>query len=103
MNIDTTGEEQYGLEVYSKLFDDIMSDLDKAVLIDKAKLVLDPSIPMFIFSIILKSDLKSKNIADVSDVKYDTNGVHVAITQEKYAPEILSTLWARYGRKSIYQ
>ena len=103
MDIEIIGEDQYGSEAYAKLFDDIMSDLDKAVLIDRVQLTLEPATPLFIFSIVLRAEPAPKSIADVSNIRTDPNGVHVTITQERYAPEILRSLWNRYGRKAVYQ
>ena len=54
MEIEVYGDEEYGNGIYTKLFDEIMSDLNKAYLIDRVKLVLKPSTPLFVFSIVLK-------------------------------------------------
>ena len=45
MDIEIIGGDEYGNEAYAKLFDDIMSDLNKAVLIDKVQLTLEPATP----------------------------------------------------------
>ena len=37
MDIEIIGGDPYGNEAYAKLFDDIMSDLNKAVLIDRTR------------------------------------------------------------------
>ncbi len=103
MDIEVIGQDGFGAEAYSKLFDDTMSDLDKAVLINRAQLILEPEVPLFIFSIVLRAEPSPKSIADVSNIRTDPNGVHVTITQERYAPDILRELWARYGRKAVYQ
>ena len=55
MEIEVVGADQYGTEAYSRLFDEIMSDLNKAVLIDRVRLTLKPDVPLFIFSIALKA------------------------------------------------
>ncbi len=103
MDIEITGGDAYGNDAYAMLFDDIMSDLNKAVLIDKVRLVLEPATPLFVFSIILRTEPTPKTVADVATVRTDVSGVHVTITQERYAPDILRELWARYGRKAVYQ
>ncbi len=103
MEIEIVGEDAFGDEAYGKLFEEIMSDLDKAVLIDRVKLVLEPSTPLFLFSIVLRAEPAPKSIGDVSNIRTDPNGVHVTITQERYAPDILRALWARYGRSAVYQ
>ena len=103
MDIEIIGGDEYGNEAYAKLFDDIMSDLNKAVLIDKVQLTLEPETPLFIFSIVLRAAPSAKTIGDVATVRTDVGGVHVTITQERYAPDILKELWAKYGRKAVYQ
>ena len=85
MDIEIIGGDPYGNEAYAKLFDDIMSDLNKAVLID------------------MRAAPAAKTVADVATVRTDVGGVHVTITQERYAPDILKELWARFGRKAVYQ
>lgn len=103
MEIEVIGVDAYGTEAYSKLFDEIMSDLNKAVLIDRARLTLRPESPLFIFSIALKAAPGPKTVGDVSTVRTDVGGVHVTITEERYAPDILSALFARFGRSSVEQ
>ena len=103
MDIEVVADEEYGGEVYSKLFDEIMNDLDKAVLIDRVKLTLKPEVPLFVFTVVLRAAPGKKTIADVASVRPEAEGVHVTITQERYAPNILSALWAKFGRSSVYQ
>lgn len=103
MEIEVVGADQYGTEAYSGLFDEIMSDLNKAVLIDRVRLTLKPDVPLFIFSIALKAAPGPKSVGDVSTVRTDVGGVHVTITEERYAPDILSALFARYGRSAVEQ
>ena len=103
MDIEVIGDDPYGSEAYSKLFDEIMSDLNKAVLIDRVKLLLKPKVPLLVFSIVLRAEPGQKTIPDVTTVRTETEGVHVTITQERYAPDVLSALWKRYGRNNVYQ
>ncbi len=103
MDIEIAGEDPYGTAAYEKLFDEIMGDLDKAVLIDRARLVLKPEVPLFVFSIVLKAAPAPKTVGDVSNVRTDVGGVHVTITEERYAPDILSALFGRYGRSAVEQ
>ena len=103
MDIEMIGEDEFGMPAYQKLFEDTMSDLNKAVLIDKAKLVLKPSVPLFIFSIVLKADPGNKTVVDVANVREEANITYVTITQERYAPDILKALWTKYGRNKVVQ
>ena len=71
--------------------------------VDKVLLCLDPERPLFIFSVVLRAAPAPKTVGDVSTVRTDVGGVHLTITQERYAPDILRVLWARYGRGAVYQ
>ena len=103
MDIEVIGEDKFGEPAYKKLFEDTMSDLNKAVLIDRAKLVLKPSVPLFIFSIVLKGDPGNKTVTDVANVREEGTTTYVTITQERYAPDILRALWTKYGRNRVIQ
>lgn len=103
MDIQVVGDDPFGDEAYKKLFEDTMSDLNKAVLIDKAKLILKPKVPLFIFSIVLKADPGNKTVVDVANVREESNMTYITITQERYAPDILKALWTKYGRNRVVQ
>ena len=103
METEVIGDDRFGDEAYQRLFDEIMSDLNKAVLIDRAKLVLRPDVPLFIFSIVLKSEPTLKTIPDVCNVRAEGENIHLTISQERYAPAVLSALWGKYGRRSVFQ
>ena len=103
MDVEVIGEDKFGEPAYKKLFEDTMSDLNKAVLIDRAKLVLKPSVPLFIFSIVLKGDPGNKTVTDVANVREEGTTTYVTISQERYAPDILRALWTKYGRNRVVQ
>lgn len=103
MDVEVQGIEQFGADSYKVLFEEIMSDIGKSEMIDKAKLVLDPHRPLFIFSIRLRAEPANRKIGDVANVRSEDRNVHITITDERYAPEILNQLWKRYGRGSVVQ
>lgn len=103
MDVDVIGEDKYGSAAYAKLFEEIMGDLNKATLIDRVRLVLKPDVPLFVFSVVLKAAPSRKTIPDAATIRFEIDGVHVTITQERYAPDILRVLWARYGRSNVVQ
>lgn len=103
MQIDVTGIDGYGNEAYKTLFDTVMNDVGKAILIERAKLVLRPDVPMFIFSIKLVVEPKNKTIVDAASLRVEGSDVHMSISDEKYAPAILSQLWKKYGRDNVDQ
>jgi putative methanogenesis marker protein 17 len=103
MEIDVTGPDAYGNEAYKKLFEAVMSEAGKAVSLEKARIVLDPVTPLFVFSIIMRSRPESKRIADAASIRTEGKEVHMTISDENYAPEILSALWKMYGRDRVDQ
>jgi putative methanogenesis marker protein 17 len=103
MDVEIVGEDKFGEPAYKKLFEDTMSDLNKAVLIERAKLVLKPSVPLFVFSIVLKADPGNKTVVDVANVREENSITYITITQERYAPDILRALWTKYGRNKVVQ
>lgn len=103
MDVEIVTNDVFAANSYEKLFVEIMSDIGKAAMIEQARLVLDPVTPLFIFSVRLKSNPADKTIDDVAGVRTDEGRVHVTISDERYAPDVLSKLWSRYGRESVDQ
>ena len=103
MEIEVTGSDAYGNAAYKKLFEDMLSDTGDAVSLEKARIVLDPVTPLFVFSVILRNRPESKKIADAVSIRTEGNEVHITISDENYAPQILSELWKKYGRDRVEQ
>lgn len=103
MEVDIISTDPYGEDAYRELFSGMMADIGKAALIEYAKLVLRPKEPLFIFSVRMKGDPADKTIGDVANIRVDTGMVHVTVSDERYAPDILAKLWAKYGREAVDQ
>jgi len=103
MEIEVTGPDKYGCDAYGELFKGAMSEAGKAVSLEKACLYLDPETPLFVFSVILRNQPESKTIADVVSIRTEGNDVHITISDENFAPEVLSSLWRMYGRDRVDQ
>ena len=103
MDVEVNGSDPYACPAYKLLFETIMNDVGKAILVERAKLVLKPEIPLFIFSVKLVNEPVNKTIADVASTRQEGNETHLSISDEKYAPEILSQLWKNYGRDNVDQ
>ena len=103
MEVVVNGPDEYGNKAYAKLFDDIVGDIGKSFMIKKAVLTLEPEIPLFIFSVIMKNEPGNKVIFDVASFRQEGNDLHMSISNERYAPEILAQLWKIYGRGKVDQ
>jgi len=103
MDLEVKGTDVYGDEAYKQLFESTMSDVGKAAAIEKASMYLDPSTPLFVFTVILKGEPESKIISDAASLRTEGKDVFVSISDENYAPEILAVLWQKYGRDRVDQ
>jgi putative methanogenesis marker protein 17 len=103
MQLEIDSTEDFGLEAYRSLFEEIMFDIGKIPMIERAKLSLNPRTPLFIFSIRFKAETADRTIGDIANVRGEKGSVHVTVTDERYAPNILDALWTRYGRGSVIQ
>ena len=103
MQIDVVCDDMYGGEAYAKLFENIIGDIGKSFMIVKAKLVLKPEVPLFIFSVILKNAPGCKVMSEAASFRQEGDELYVSISNERYAPDVLSNLWKTYGRPNVDQ
>lgn len=103
MEIIVNGTDAYGNSAYRDLFDVIMGDIGKAIMMEKVELVLNPEVPLFIFSVRLKNAPDSMKLKDAASIRDEDSDVYITISDERYAPQILSQLWNIYGRGSVDQ
>jgi len=103
MEVVVSGTDRYGDAAYQQLFEVIMSDIGKAHMIEKAELLLMPETPLFVFSIKLRNAPESVTMKDAASIRSEGKDAFVSISDERYAPNILSQLWKRYGRDGIEQ
>ena len=103
MEIDVVCDDVYGGEAYGKLFETIIGDIGKSFMIAKAKLVLKPEVPLFVFSVILKNAPGCKTMSDAVSFREEGDELHISISNERYAPDVLSNLWQKFGRPNVQQ
>ena len=103
MQIDVVCDDKYGGEAYAKLFENIIGDIGKSFMIVKAKLVLKPEVPLFVFSVILKNAPGCKVMSEAASFRQEGDELYVSISNERYAPDVLFNLWNTYGRPNVDQ
>jgi len=103
MDIIVEGMDEYGSAAYRQLFDVVMSDIGKAVMMDNVLLILKPEVPLFVFSVKLRNRPESLKVKDAASIRSEGDDVHITISDERYAPEILRQLWDMYGRTNVAQ
>lgn len=103
MQVDVVGPDEYGNAAYGKLFENIVGDIGKTFMIKGSKLVLMPELPFFAFSVILRNAPGNKIVSDAASFRPEGSDLYVTISNERYAPEILTILWKKYGRDRVIQ
>jgi len=103
MDVDVASKDELGSEMYKALFIEIMSDIGRASHIERARITLDPEVPLFIFSLRMRSEPMDRTLPDVSSLREEGGSLYVTITDERHAPSILDQLWKRFGRDAVDQ
>ncbi|MBO6083513.1 MAG: methanogenesis marker 17 protein [Candidatus Methanomethylophilaceae archaeon] len=103
MQVEVVGTDPYGDEAYKALFEGIIGDIGKTFMIEGAKLVLKPEVPLFIFSVVLRNVPGGKTISNVASLRQEREDLHMSISEERYAPDVLAQLWKIYGRSKVEQ
>ena len=102
-NTTVVGTDEFGNEQYRALYEEIMGDVGKLAAVEKSYLVLKPTVPLFIISLKMKARPAARTIGTVASTRTEQDTVYVSITDELYAPGILTALWNRYGRDDVQQ
>lgn len=97
------GTDEKGCEHYERLYRDIMSDLDEIASTELSYLYLKPEEPLFIMSVRLKGAPEAKTLDDVASVRFEGETAHIAVTDEFFAPGVISALWGKYGKDNVVQ
>lgn len=93
-------------EAYRSILSDVMSDLALANAIGRIYVVITPEDALFQMAIILRGSpplVKTSDVADVNVGNVPRNEIQVALRDEKYLPDLLEKLWAKYGRGKVIQ
>lgn len=93
-------------EAYKSILSDVMSELSLANAIGRIYVVITPEESLFQMAIILRGSpplVKTSDFADVSIGAVTRNEIQVVLRDEKYLPDLLEKLWARYGRGKVIQ
>jgi putative methanogenesis marker protein 17 len=93
-------------EAYKSILSDVMSDLALANAIGRIYVIITPEDSLFQMAIILRGSpplVKTSDFADVNIGAVTRNEIQVILRDEKYLPDLLEKLWARYGRGKVIQ
>ncbi len=93
-------------EAYKSILSDVMSDLALANAIGRIYVIITPEDSLFQMAIILRGSpplVKTSDFADVNIGALGKNEIQLVLRDEKYLPDLLEKLWAKYGRGKVIQ
>lgn len=96
--------EKTGADVYKRVITDVLSDLALGRVIEKVRVFIDVTEPVFIFVATRKTGLPSVRLKDFAKVeigRYGKHEVEISLQREAYIPQLLEKLWNRYGKGNI--
>ncbi len=95
--------EPVGAEIYKKIADDILRDLNLNQSIGRLHIYIDPETPLFLAVGVIKQMPGLVHIHDFASALGTEEGVVLDIGAETYLSPMLSVLWDTYGRDIITQ
>jgi putative methanogenesis marker protein 17 len=93
-------------ESYRSIVSDIISELVLGGAIGRIKVVVRPEDSLYQMAVLLRGSQPTVKVSDIGSVETGNSAkkeVKISLTEEKYLPELLEMLWARYGRTKVFQ
>ncbi|MDY0385916.1 MAG: methanogenesis marker 17 protein [Methanolobus sp.] len=93
-------------DAYKSIVADIITELVLGGAIGRIKVLVRPEESLYLMAIILRGGQPTVKLSDIASVEIGDltkKEVRISITEEKYLPELLELLWARYGRAKVFQ
>jgi putative methanogenesis marker protein 17 len=103
MEIIAEGPERFADDSYTQLLERTLVDMGITTSIERVKMIIRPADPLFIISIRTRISGGSRKVSEIATVEEKEGGVFLEITDENYAPRLLSLLWRTFGRERIEQ
>lgn len=93
-------------DAYRSIVADIITELVLGGAIGRIKVVVRPEDSLFQMAVILRGGQPKMKLSDMASVEVSNQmkkELTISIHQEKYFPELIEKLWARYGRMKVLQ
>jgi putative methanogenesis marker protein 17 len=103
MDITVEGPEIFANDSYSQLLERTLVDMGITTSIEKVKMIIRPSEPLFIISIRTRKAGGSRMVSEIATIEEKEGGTFLTINDENFAPRLLSLLWRTFGRERIEQ
>jgi putative methanogenesis marker protein 17 len=96
-------DESFAFQNFDTIFRQILQDLGVTRSVEAFKILADPEEPYFLVSLKLGRARNAIKVSDMAQLNEHTGGTAITITDENWAPALLTKLWQQYGRDRIEQ
>lgn len=103
MEVIIEGRDEWGDSSYEALFRRILLDLGITRSIDAVRMIIRIDLPLFLISLKTRQVSGERRLQEIAELEKRPRGTRITITDESYAPRVLSLLWRVYGRERIEQ
>ncbi|HUY01156.1 MAG TPA: methanogenesis marker 17 protein [Candidatus Deferrimicrobium sp.] len=102
-NVDQSDPFNYGILSYKIIADQVFTDLAISGGLRIIRVLIDIQKPFFYIWGLLNVTTTNIYVSDITTLSLEDEGIHVAIEDESYAPDLLRLLWSKFGRDKIIQ
>ena len=99
----TLTDESFAYQNFETIFKQILQDLGVNRSVESYRIIANPGAPYFLISLKFGRARSAVKVTDMSQLNVHTGGTALTITDESWAPALLSKLWQRYGRDRVEQ
>ena len=95
--------EPLGAEYYKQIANDVLLDHNLLKVVNKLHIFIDPKVPVFIATGILKKITTMVRVGDFANVNPQEGKMTLVISEETYLAPMLKIFWQRFGKEKVEQ
>src|SRR5271157_4874371 len=95
--------EPLGAEYYRQIANDVLLDHNLLKVVNKLHIFIDPKVPVFIATGILKRITTVVRVGDFANVNPQEGRMTLVITEETYLAPMLKIFWQMFGKEKVEQ
>ncbi|KQM11550.1 hypothetical protein AOA80_07635 [Methanomassiliicoccales archaeon RumEn M1] len=96
-------DESFAYRNFDTILRQVMAELNVTRMVTDYRIKADPDAPYFLISLRLGRARSSIKVSDMAIVEPAQDGGKITITDENWAPALLTRLWQEYGRDAVEQ
>jgi len=96
-------DESFAYQNFDTIFKQVMQELGVSRMVEDYRIKADPDAPYFIISLRMGRARSAIKVSDMALVDPAPGGGKITITDENWAPALLTKLWQLYGRDAVEQ